>query len=536
MLSWREIFPYGQGGLVVTALAVACAALLRNRAASSRSPSLIYAAAGLVLFPLGGELVLSTWYLLSPTYVDHIEASAASVAQYFLQGVPIYPATDTYTFHALVYGPLLAEANAVGYLFASGVVASKLVGWAAAWIAVTVLLLTEPPGRRNWAWTVANACALCVLVSFGPVLTADRADSLLLLCAVLALFGVTRLPAFPGLALAAAAAGAAAALKLHGPLYVLPALCIWLYVRGRPRHWLVTFLVAAGAGIAAALLPFLPQNVTFAGYLTYLKLAAHHGLSWELLKENLAFVAGLWAPILLTWRIVPGIADPPSESGRSAVRLAAFWPLALLAAELLVAVIGSKPGAGVHHLLPFLGYHAFLLQYLLERAGLDSAKTRRAGLACLAAVLIGTAWPAGSLLRYFLEFDLRIPEQQAAHAELEQWAALYPRGMMGITDWSTYWLTSLRPWLTLRGIPQTDYAALMDWTLSGVSDTPLAHALERCEIPDLFIPKGGEPFTMVNGYGGPLFSNAVRESFARHYSTLESGRYFDVFGCSGPFR
>jgi hypothetical protein len=56
-------------------------------------------------------------------------------------------------------------------------------------------------------------------------------------------------------------------------------------------------------------------------------------------------------------------------------------------------------------------------------------------------------------------------------------------------------------------------------------------ALGSCEIPYLFMPKAGAPFSMPNGYGGPLFSDAVRAKFLQRYSLLETGTDFDVYGC-----
>jgi hypothetical protein len=158
-------------------------------------------------------------------------------------------------------------------------------------------------------------------------------------------------------------------------------------------------------------------------------------------------------------------------------------------------------------------------------------RATRAALVCIAAVILGTAWPAGRTFRNFLAFDRLLPQQEVTRDELLRLGSRYPHGMMGIADADSYDLTVFRPWLTLAGTRQTDYGAWMDWKLSGVSDAPLANAFEHCEIPYLFVPKGGEPFTMGNLYGGPLFSDAVRTSFALRYSLVESGRYFDVFAC-----
>jgi hypothetical protein len=206
----------------------------------------------------------------------------------------------------------------------------------------------------------------------------------------------------------------------------------------------------------------------------------------------------------------------------------------LFALESIVCVIGAKPGAGLHHLIPFLGYHAFLLNGMLRGTGDQpegEVRASRGAVAALAAVVLGTAWPAIVLFSLLLHFDLQLPTQEATHQELAQLAGRYPGGMLGVSDESSYALTNFRPWLTLTGTPQTDYGALMDLKLSGVTDEPLVLALADCEIPYLFMPKEGIPFSLENHYGGPLFSAAVRAEFARRYARVETGREFDVYGC-----
>jgi hypothetical protein len=524
--SWTAIPAYGHGGLVVAALAVVSAALLTRASGRWGSQASVYVLVAVAALPVLAELVLTTWYLLSPTYLDHIEASTASAAQYYRQGIALYPDPGSYTFHGLLYGPLLAELNSLGYLFGSGVFASKLIGWVAAWVAVGLLMGMPPAGGYRWHWVAATATVVCVLASFGSVLTADRADSLLILCATAGFFCVLRTPGLISLAVAAALAGAAASLKPHGPVYLVPALYSW--ARGqtnlRLSGWLTAAAVATAAGLLGIGLPFLPGNVSLQEYLVYLGLGARHGLAWGEFGWNIAFLASLWAPVALIF-----VATRVLPAG-----LGIFTGV-LLAVESLVAVIAAKPGAGIHHLLPFLCFHAFLLQRMLAAASEQPQGEPRAlqgATVALAVVLLGTAWPAGGIFRYLLRFDLQLPLQHATLTELSALSHRYPGGMLGISDASSYALTSFRPWLTLTGTRQTDYGALMDLRLSGVTDTPLAMALARCDIPYLFMPKPGEPFTMMNRYGGPMFSEAVRAEFLRHYSLLEAGKEFNVYGCS----
>jgi hypothetical protein len=529
---WSEIPTFGHGGLLITGLTIAGGMVANRLTGRSRARTALGVAVLVVAASVITELLLSTWYLFSPTYGDHIEASVASVAQYFLQGLPVYPPLTWYSFHGLVYGPLVSEFTSLGCLGGACVFGTKAIAWLVAWTAVAVLLLTQRRRDRGWAWITGVAWALCMLVSFGGVLTAARADSLLVLCAALALFGVARLPKLPALALAALLAGVATDLKLHGTLYVVPALGLWAYAHltPRPKSWAAPLLIAAGIWAATVLAPFAPENVTWAGYLSYLKLSAGQGLSPGLLASNCVFLSGLWAPILL----ILTMARPAGAVGDGAWRSLCFFGATLLGAELAVTLIAAKAGAGTYHFLPFLTYHAFVIERLLAKS--DSAspgdpRVARVAFVCVAGVLLGTAWPAVSAYANHLRFNLRQPEQRATRDELTQFADRYPRGMMGIADGASYELTNFRPWLTQRGTLQTDYGGWMDLKLSGVSDAPLAMALEQCRIPYLFVPKPGTPFTMQSMFRGPLFSDAVRSSFAHRYSLVDSGRYYDVFGC-----
>jgi len=508
MLHLTQIPSLGQGGLVT---GVAALLLLRARMPRWLPKALV---AGVVL-PLLVQLLLSIWYLSSPTYIDHIEASAASTAQYFLQGKPVYPALDSYTFHGLLYGPLLAELNSLGYVLAGGIVGSKLIGWASAWLALLVIACTLPAQRRNQAWMIGLLSAGCVVTSFGSILTADRADSLLLLFAAVALWAVVRLPTRAGLMLAAALAGLAADLKLHGPAYIAPAIaCLPFF---RPRTAIAATLIA----VAAAIIPFLPSNVDARNFFSYLALGAKHGLDPELLLWGGTFLLCLWVPTLFVAR----------ASGAIPRQMIVFAAV-LLAAELAVTVIAAKPGAGTHHMLPFVGYHSFLLTQLLERTS-SERPTQQAALLGVAVVLIGTMWSTALGIRASLTFESQRPLRRAQIAELLHFADQYPGGMLGIAGNESYALTFFRPWITLRGTLQTDYGAWMDWNLSGVSDRPLADALSKCEIPWLYMPIGGEPFSLDNTYRtGPLFSAVVRSAFADNYGIVNPGEYFNVYGCN----
>ena len=498
----------------------------RSPALRARSLTAVQVLAGGAALVVLAEFVLSCAYLRSASYIDHIEPSVASIAYYFRHGTAVFPELSSYTFHGLLYGPLLAELTSLGYAVNESVPASKLVGWLAAWTSIGLIVLTSRTVGRGWPALAAVASAVCVLASFGHVLTWNRADPLLLLFATLALFAVTHWRSLWSVAFAGLLAGAAMDLKVHGVLYVAPALLVWMVadLNREWREWARAALLAAGAGIVGVVLPLVPANVSLQAYVMYLQLALVHGLSVEMFLWNFTFLIGLWLPVVLALRVA-----------RPETRNLSVFMIGLFATELIVTIIGSKPGAGTHHMLPFLGFHAWLLQRLLsgdnEAAPGESRSTAFAAVG-LAAVLAGVAWTTAALFYNLLVFEMRSSEQTAMRTELQHFADRYPHGVMGVADGESYPTTFLRPWLTFTGSSQIEFGAFMDLSLSGVSDEPLAAALRNCDIPYIYLPKSGAPFTLLNGYDlRPLFSDDVRAAFGTRYVLTEPGRFFDVWAC-----
>jgi hypothetical protein len=522
----------GQGGvgLVLTA-ALGWIALRFPGVARGKPEAGLRALLLVVGFSVLAELLLTTWYLFSPGYMDHIEASVASDVHYFRAGLSLYPPpTDSYTFHGLLYGPLLVEFNSLGYVISAGALAAKIVGWLAAWIAIAVIIASTRLEVGGWAGLLGVAYGLCLLVSFGGELTTDRSESLLLLCAALAMLVAQSSRSAMGLVVLGMLSGAASAFKLHGPVYCLPALYLW-YARYPRERWRQNYAALAGVFAASAaisaMLPFLPANVSLEGYREYLALALKHGSSSQLLLLNCAFLLGIWAPIMVLVGSFAAAKRLPSESR--------WFALVLFGVECVVVVIASKPGAGVHHLLPFLASHAYLFQRLyvdLKSSRADSAGTESKAVVAIAATVAGVVFPTVHTTGELLSFDLQAREQGQQRDELLQFAARYPRGMLGVSGYESYTLANLRPWLTSQGALQTDYGAFMDLRLSGLDDTPLQQAFSRCDIPFVYMPKPVAPFTLQSNYGGPLFSDELRSLFSARYSLAAEGTYFDVFQCA----
>src|SRR5579871_394122 len=270
--------------------------------------------------------------------MDHIEASVASNVHYFRQGLALYPSPDSFTFHGLLYGPLLVELNSLGYLIPAGGVSAKVVGWIAAWAALTAIWALSRHKSSGWAGMLGAAYAICLLVAFGGELTNDRSEPVLLLSAAVSLLIARDNHGFGALALLGALCGAQAALKLHAPIYCAPALYLWC--AGYPselwrKNYLLIAAVFAVTATCAALLPFLPANVSLAGYHEYLTLAVRHGMNARLFLLNSAFVLGSWGPL---WVLLGNFTRVRVLS----TRLQRF-ALTLFVAECLVVVVASKP-------------------------------------------------------------------------------------------------------------------------------------------------------------------------------------------------
>jgi hypothetical protein len=297
-------FSYGHGGLGVAMLALIAGWALPRAAVLGRpiTAALLPWLWGIVCASMLAEFVLTGWYLFSPAYLDHVEASVISSVHTLIAGAPLYPSPDSYTLSGLLYGPLLAEADSLGYVLFHDAFSVKIVGWLAGWTSVVVLVVQMRHNARGAGSLAALTYALSYLLSFGADVTVARPEPLLLLFTASSLAIALNVEGPLGSILLGLLCGAAVGLKVHAPVYLLPSIYLWVVRQtAQPRHrgWTslaVCFCVAAVAGVA---LPFVPHNVSAAGYLRFLTLAAKHGLSLDLLGRNCAFVAGIWAPVLL---------------------------------------------------------------------------------------------------------------------------------------------------------------------------------------------------------------------------------------------
>ena len=498
---------YANGAFLIVACA-ALAVLLSRRFPNTpaRLPVPILASGAFFLIA-----ALALAYAFYPNFTDHAGPAMATLGIVLLKGKPLYPGLDEYSFHGLLYGPLLFEIQAAAIFLGSTtaglpvILSSKLPG-ILVFLAASGLFFKLARGRGScWAYYTL------FLLPFGVLPFWNRCEPLFLLLVAVSFWAVESGSRRRALIVLGLCAGLASGLKLHGFLYIAPALLAYW---SREKPTVDGALTLALTAAAAFLLLFLPGNVSLPSFASYLLLASGHGLSWDLLLANLAFIAALWSPLL--------VASGTDGRWRA-------WPRAQLlvlgAIQLVVAIVGAKPGAGIQHLLPFIPANALMFSRCI---GTD-AKPWLQWL-WIAALLPGLAACADRA--WIMARDWRTYAQ--ASQELERIQARYPDVVMGLAGSNSYGRAFLRTLLAFNGATQVEYSSYMDLKLVGVPDTPLQLAFETCRIRHLAMPKGEPPYSLKTYYepSPPLFSDALRETFARRFVKVAAGRWYDIYECA----
>jgi len=451
--------------------------------------------------------ILALAYLAYPTYLTHVEATVASLGAIFRQGGQIYPSLSDYSYHGLLYGPGFSELQAFIQSFGLPVIlASKIPG-------VAALLMALVLCKRLYKDGFARAYLL-LLIPFGCYLFWDRAEPIFILLVIVSLLILRHRRNLASALAVGCIAGLVSCLKPHAVLYIAAAtIVVW-------RHdiWSVARMLAIMAGLLITLLlVFSPVQVSAVGYLSYLELAGKHGISpLDLLKE-LFFLAVLIAPVAYL-----GLYEGAGPRGAKAL----LWLLLLI--ELVVAIIGAKPGAGPHHLIPFIPVNAYLCTSLLAAHPRLNSSLVPYKFALLVVGLGGLYLSLTMAWRAADGFSL----QRQLKAEVVAIGNKYPGVVLGASDTAHYSYVFLRAILEAKGYRQIDYAAFMDLSFSGVPDDGLYLALLSCRLPYIALPISGVPFSTESYYTDrPLFSDHVRAAFERDYQLLDKTNDFRIYEC-----
>lgn len=510
----------------------------RTRPGSDAAVRALGTLAMLQIFLLvAGLLVYAIRYMGSPTFTDHIEPTTAAVAWLYGQGEQIYHAVDAPERYAFLYGPVSYIATSWSYsLLGPGVLAAKFAGFICLLVSFAFLSLSvrkRYPGQIRLIFVALGYFSIVALF-FKNHSFWSKPDSFMIAASAIGLYACLLRPGRVAWVVCGLALGVAANAKITGAVYFLPYIA-WFWERDGYRGPFITLLAAAVVG----LMPFwATDQVSLVNYLSWLRSAGDHGLGNVLLLQNAVFLLFLLGPVLLflAWQggsvgIRSWTVNRRLMVGTSAI------------AGLLILIAASKVGSGPHHFLPFLPPLAFLAAHAVANVKAYKPTTDWSVYgfwAPLAALLIAAGLKASIALYYGLSIVMSQANATALVDELRTIMVDYPGWniQMGYGDGSHYVRTLIRPELVYQGQPYLlDAAAMMDFQFSG-------HAIPQATIDKLLqdeaiwlIPKGEEPFTLVNWYyryeGGLLFDENFRSAFSSGFTKLETKNFFDLYAPVG---
>jgi hypothetical protein len=516
-----ERFRIGFAGrpLLLWFAALAVLWLLSRQSPASMGTSLQRTLTACSIAGLAAYLMVAIWYGLDPHFFDNAEPTIPAIGWLFSLGKPIYHDVSSPERYSHVYGPVTFMLQGVALrFFGASIVTAKFVGVSAGILSLVAFFgaVRKMVGARSAV--VATGVTATALLTFRHLSFWTRPDPLQLLAACTLLLVVSRSTGTLG----AMAIGVLTAilwnLKITGPCYALPAFCI-LFVTGGWRR----VIIAAVVGVACGAAPFvLFANVSWTNYVTWIRLSAHTGLLFLLLRQNIE-----WA-LFLSLPLVVAIA-----TRRSSMLLDdRFALLGLLVGACAVIVLAAKPGAGPYHLIPFIPAVAYMTLRLYEPRADFLAKETPAAVAFVVVLL---------LVAVANQFQLvRTIRDRGAIAETEDVLrfARARRGDIQMGYGETEAMSFARPLLVFRsGSYLIDQPAIREHQLAGI-DVPvgLVRELAACQVPYWLIPRGERPFAGTNSYtavrGRPLYPIEFVDAFRRSYHRAESTTYFDVWECS----
>ncbi len=504
--------------------------MLGNRCTGNRWTSYVCAVSSV---PIGLYCVAVALYLFTPVFLNHTSPTVVITSWLFVTGEPIYPDLNSASRYALPYGSMAYVINGslmklLGPSFLSAKIGGSLAGLGGIVLAFMAFLTAT---SRQSAF-IHTGILVLFLALFGVFPYSPRPDSFIFFFAALGLFAAVNASKFLAAVIFGVSLGVAFNLKVHSVIYFIPMLVL-LYNNHGPYVLLVVFAIS----LPAAYAPFLHPNISFFNMIDWLQTYSKHGFDVRFLRGSLLYMAFLLAPVVLA-AIYFGLTK--FGSLRSLVAENRLVIGSFIAAAGLTVVVASKPGAGPHHLIPFIPIIIYGCAYLTDGLQSNTIQPNLAALLVVLVLALPVAYKICKLSIYsFSKINIvNIVSQQSRVyqivADLDAIRRSNPDQVisMGYGEDRSYADTYLRVLLVFRGNPYfLDAPALMDMQYAGmeIPAANLAH-MESGAIGLWLIPKGDEPFRLHNFYDGkPLFDDEFRQIFAKRYELVGPSRFFDLY-------
>ena len=479
------------------------------------------------------QFALLIRYLFYPSYLNHMEATVAAVSWLGWEGYPLYPRLDTGDAYGLPYGPALYQITGF-FLWVLGpsIGASKVLGLAAFTLSQVLSFVTL---RRSGA-SVTEALTMTgvqclVLAGFTDqgYVSGVRSDALLFFAAQTAVLVATFAPTMLTAGGLGLLGGICVNLKIHGALYILPALVDHL---GRSPGTLLGLRLTCVAGLVAAValaVPFGANNVSLLEYYHYFQVLKNTPWDRWLFEQNIVFAGMCLAPLFLMYAFfIPKLP-----------RTFYWFVAALVLCMIIVTFPAAVEGAGPYHLLPFLP--SLVWGFVVTRREVSSslrdlrARGRYEGLSLglIVALLFGfgpiviTSW--GTVLGRFADTPLVGEGAAEIDRALNDNPGLKVAVGPGVASFDAQ---NLRVIPVFHGNPlPIDSSSWITFEPNGISDEILRRAVRECRV-DLWLLPSGAPFVTVSHLDGKnIYSAEVFADFNATYHKQISGRIFDQWIC-----
>jgi hypothetical protein len=487
------------------------------------SKLLLYVATGVSVVLIALYLSMLMAYLLYPSYLDHVEATVASIAWLGMHGHALYPNWVSDDVYGLVYGPVLYLLQGLFLLIAPTITTSKVLGVVSLLIALCLIfIIIKQRVANNLTSFLFTASLVMLFVPFGPFAYWTRAEPFLILINVLALLAAIKLRPQAASAVIGILAGIATGFKLHGFIYVAPVAVMTLAQAKTARDRIILAVIGIVCALVFALLPFCLKESSLVGYWQYLNIAAHHRFAPDAFRANLLFALAIFSPIVGIW-----------FWRKPALNATEFWLFAALSISVAIAVcIGSI--SGPYHLLPFVPLCLYVATILAAAPGRQSKPAPRETIAIIFIVLLLAYGPGGFIIHFRLLTDYYRNSQAERDKiiELRRDLAAYPDAQIGISDDGHYSDTYYRIVSVLDGHPlHVDFAAWEDLASVGVEEKNVIRFIKTCEVPTWILPLGA-PFTKLSWYTKqPILSDDFRRIFSTNYRLVQMGQAYQVWRC-----
>lgn len=484
-------------------------------------------------------IFLLVFYATHNNFFDHAEANIATVSWLFQIGKPIYHELESPERYSIPYGPMLYVINGFFLsLLKPSIFSAKIGGTLAGGLSLLLIFYTLKKLVGSQIATFCLGYISLIFIStyfyFAAATFWNRSDSFLLMFVSLGLLTVVRTTSWLAILCSSLCIGISVNLKIHAIFYFLP-IYILLYF----RHKFSSLLFSILASLSLAIFPFifLPQ-VSLKNYMLWLQEFGSQGLSLNLLKGNIVWSIYLLAPILFLFIYFRVINQ---NEFNIFIEKHKYFIFSLFISLLGVAVIGSKQGAGMNHLLPFVPTEAYLFALTLSQAMAvekkqifqDINKYYYCFYISLICALLSVTLVRGTINASKL-IELSIKYQNEPIQEINKVVKSYQGITIGMGYGGDYDLTYYRPILAYHGNPYLlDAVSMMDSEFLG-KETPIAtlKALSSCQTDLWLIPKGSSPFELYNYFNQrQVFSEKLKSTFLLNYELRNHTKHYNLWFC-----